>query len=152
MKLKGMKIKMENVQKCEFLLTLGENIVCQRYFTVRNFNNNATNSLDLHWAISNISDDMETRLKYKTSILLDSYYKEIVSDSVREEEYFTITIKKGSNTIYSRIIYAEVYPPKVRYTVDIRPQISQILRELTDVLSDKDVTTNYQDYNLLMRG
>ena len=34
-----------------------------------------------------------------------------------------------------RIFPADIYPPKVKFSVDIRPQISYILRELTDVLS-----------------
>ena len=32
------KQKVENTQKCEFVLKLGNNIVCQRFFSVRNFN------------------------------------------------------------------------------------------------------------------
>ena len=44
-----MKQKIDNTQKCEFLLKLENNIVCQRYFSVRNFNNKAMYSLDLHY-------------------------------------------------------------------------------------------------------
>ena len=71
-------------------------------------------------------------------------------DLQQQEEHFTITIKKGNKVIYSRITRADLYPPKVRYTVDIRPQISSILRELTDILSAKKVTTHYQDYSLIV--
>lgn len=147
-----MKMRTENTQKCEFLLTLGSNIVCQRYFTVRNFNNKSANSLDLHWVVSDIVTDIKSMLKLKTSNLLDYNFRENPNDVSKEIEHFTITIKKGTKTIYARILYADVYPPKVRYTVDIRPQISHILRELTDVLSCRKVITNYQDYNLLTRG
>jgi hypothetical protein len=144
------KQEVENTQKCEFVLKLGNNIVCQRFFSVRNFNDRATQSMDLHYAITEIIDDIVDRLKLKTLCLLESNYKENILDEVQEDEYFTITLKKGNKVFYDTIIPASIYPPKVRFTVDIRPQISSILRELTSVLSQKKVTTNYQDYNLIV--
>jgi len=145
-----MKTRTDNTQKCEFLLKLEDNIVCQRFFSVRNFNNKATNSLNLHHTVTSIVDEIIDELKLKTLFLLESNYKESAAEIEQKEEYFTITIKKGNKSIYSRILYADIYPPKVRYTVDIRPQISYILRELTGVLSQRKVTTNYQDYDLMV--
>ena len=142
--------KVENTQKCEFVLKLGNNIVCQRFFSVRNFNEKAVNSLDLHYTVKNIIDDIVDGLKLKTLYLLESNYRENAFDESTEEEYFTITLKKGNKAIYDTITPANIYPPKVRYTVDIRPQISYILRELTEVLSQRKVTTNYQDYDLIV--
>ena len=148
--MKKMKNKTDNTQKCEFVLTLGKNIVCQRFFSVRNFNNKATFSLDLHYTMTDIVNDMKDRLKQKTLFLLDSNFRENRNKQALDEGDFTITIKKGNKTIYSRILPADVYPPKVRYTVDIRPQISHILRELTEVLSSRKVSTYYQDYSLMV--
>ena len=145
-----MKQKIDNTQKCEFVLKLENNIVCQRFFSVRNFNNIATYSLDLHYTISDIVDDIISDLKLKTLFLLDSNYRENPNETQQESEHFTITLKKGNQVIYDRCIRADVYPPKVRYTVDIRPQISYILRELTQVLSQKNICTNYQDYDLIV--
>jgi len=145
-----MKQKIDNTQKCEFVLKLENNIVCQRFFSVRNFNNLATYSLDLHYTISDIVDDIIRDLKLKTLFLFDRDYKESPNELQQESEHFTITLKKGNHIIYDRIIRADVYPPKVRYTVDIRPQISYILRELTQVLSQKKIVTNYQDYDLIV--
>jgi hypothetical protein len=144
------KQKGENTQKCEFVLKLGNNIVCQRFFSVRNFNNRATNSIDLHYAVQGVVTDIVDDLKLKTLYLLESNYRENVLDEGQEDAYFTITIKKGNKVIYDTITPANIYPPKVRYTVDIRPQISYILRELTGVLSQRKVTTNYQDYDLIV--
>ena len=146
-----MKQRNDNTQKCEFILTLGKNIVCQRFFSVRNFNNRATNSLDLHYSMTDIVYEIEDKLKQKTLFLMDSNFRENNSTITQGEDNFTITIKKGNTPVYTRILPADVYPPKVRYTVDIRPQISYILRELTDTLSSKKVITNYQDYSLIVR-
>jgi len=140
----------ENTQKCEFVLKLGNNIVCQRFFSVRNFNERATNSIELHYTTQDIVRDIVESLKLKTLYLLESNYRENALDETQEEEYFTITLKKGNKVIYDTITPANIYPPKVRYTVDIRPQISYILRELTEILSRRKVTTNYQDYDLIV--
>ena len=146
-----MKKNQDNIQKCEFLLKLNDNIVCQRYFTVRNFNISATNSMDLHELVTYITDDIESDLKRKTLLLLDSRYydRDIVGLNLFDsEEYFTITIKRGTKDIYVRAMLAHIYPPKVRFTVDIRPKLNKILRDLTDVLSQEEVVCNYQDYEL----
>jgi hypothetical protein len=146
-----MKNNQDNMQKCEFLLKLSDNIVCQRYFTVRKFNDYATNSMDLHELVTYIADDIESDLKRKTLLLLDSRYydRDIAELNLFEnEEYFTITIKRGTKEVYQRAILAHIYPPKVRFTVDIRPKLNKILRDLTDVLSQDEVVCNYQDYEL----
>lgn len=145
-----MKEKFENTQKCEFLLELGNNIICQRYFTVRNFNQKAIYSIDLHDTVKYIVDEIKRSLVLKTILFLDSSYRENSNDVANKGETFTITIKVGNRKILTTIFPSSVYPPKIRYTVDIRPQISYILRELTEVLSQRKVTTNYQDYDLIV--
>ena len=64
----------KSVVKCEFLLTLDNNIVCQRYFNVRNYNPKASKSLDLYYAISDIANELEESLKIKTfNYMYDKY-------------------------------------------------------------------------------
>ena len=96
--------------------------------------------------------DLTEDLKWKTLLLLESSFRESNNELSRdsEEEYFTITIKKGNKIILTRSLQATMFPPKVRYTVDIRPRITTILRELTDVLSSKKVDNYYQDYCLIV--
>ncbi len=71
-----MKEKFEHTQKCEFLLELGNNIICQRYFTVRNFNPKSMYSIDLKNTLSYIVDKIESSLVLKTLHFLDSSYRE----------------------------------------------------------------------------
>lgn len=139
------------VQKCEFLLKLGNNIVCQRYFTVRDFNKDASQSLDLHYLVSEIMEELKEDLKYRTLILLDSTFNDKNIDYVNFNEcmdYFIITIKCGTKEVYTKVMCADIYPPKVRFSVDVRPKMSRMLRELTEVLSQQKVTCKYQDYTL----
>jgi len=48
----------------------------------------------------------------------------------------------------SRIFPAYYFHPKVRYTVDIRPNLKRILSDLTDILSSKELETTYLNYQL----
>jgi hypothetical protein len=41
-----------------------------------------------------------------------------------------------------------LFPPKIRYTVDIRQQVKSVLRDLTDIFSDENFVTSYMSYNL----
>ena len=51
-----MKQRIENTQKCEFVLKLENNIVCQRFFSVRNFNNKENDRLTFIAFIRSITD------------------------------------------------------------------------------------------------
>jgi len=63
-------------------------------------------------------------------------------------EKFTLTIKNGDTVMYNREINAKVYPPKIRYTVDVRPQLKELLTSLTEIFSEKNFSYEYMDYNL----
>lgn len=149
------KEKEQDVTKFEFLLTLQGNIICQRYFNVKDYNPDATRSLDIYEYIKNISEDIREDLKIKTSDYLcqnQDYFldNEVVEDEdVAEKENFLIELKLDNHVFMSRIFPAHFYHPKVRYTVDIRPKLKTILSKLTDILSSKNLVTNYLEYDLL---
>ena len=138
----------EEKEKFEFVLSIKDNIICQRFFTVRNHNPKTTKSVDLYDTVRYIKDGICDRLILKTVDIIDEFYKEDVSKLHEEKDYFTISIKKGNHLIMERVFPADIYPPKVKFSVDIRPQISNILRELTDVLSLRKVDTYYLDKQL----
>ena len=140
--------KFEEKEKFEFILSIEDNIICQRFFTVRNHNIKTLNSIELYECVEYIKDLINKQLILKTVDIIDEFFKEDVSKLQVEKENFTITIKKGNRLIMTRIFPANIYPPKVRFSVDIRPQISYILRELTDVLSDREPYCYYLDKQL----
>jgi hypothetical protein len=135
-------------QKFEFLLTLNKNIICQRYFNVRNYNPKSARSLDLYYTMRDIVSDIIDTLKAKTTDIISEFYRDEVSNLQGQEEHFTITIKRENTNIIQYIFPADLYPPRVKYSVDIRPQISYFLREITDTLSRKRLTTKYLDKEL----
>ena len=140
--------KFEEKEKFEFLLSISDNIIRQRYFTVRNYNPKSIKSLDLYETVFDIKEVISKQLLLKTIDVIDEFFKEDVSKLQEESENFTITINKGNQVIMERIFSADLYPPRVRYSVDIRPQISYILRELTDVLSLRNPYLYYLDKQL----
>jgi len=71
------------------------------------------------------------------------------TSSTNEAENFNIYIKIGDQLVSHRIIDGKQYPPKVRYTVDVRPFIKDYLKELTSVLVNPNLTHEYLEKNLL---
>jgi hypothetical protein len=144
----------ENITKFEFLLTLEGNIICQRYFNVREHNIDARRSMDLHYYVKNICEEISEDLKIKSSDYLcenQNYFlsSDYVEDSnEKDREHFLLEIKLGDDVFIQRIFPAYYYHPKVRYTVDIRPKLKRILSDLTDILSSEELETTYLQYQL----
>ena len=143
-----------DVTKVEFLITLNNNFVVQRFFNVKNYNEKAESSVDLYEYIKYLSESLQTKLRNKCMVyMLDNRYQIEEDPSVLETsntdgpEVFNIILKVGNKTICHRVIDAKLYPPKVRYTLDIRPDIKNNLRELTDILSDKNLSYQYLNYS-----
>jgi len=143
-----------DVTKVEFLITLNNNFVVQRFFNVKGYHEKAESSVELYEYIKYLSESLQTKLRNKCMVyMLDNRYQIEEDPSVLETsntdgpEIFNIILKVGNKTICHRVIDAKLYPPKVRYTLDIRPDIKNILRELTDILSDKNLSYQYLNYS-----
>ena len=63
-------------------------------------------------------------------------------------ENFNIYIKNGEETLCHRIFDGKIFPPKVRYTVDVRPFLKETLKSLTDIFSETDLTHEYLGFDL----
>ena len=140
--------------KFEFLLTLGKNIVCQRFFNVRDYNSQARRSMDLHEYVKDICEEISHDLKIKTMDYLtenqDNPYglKYVTPSENDEKEYFLLVLKLGEDVFIQRMFDSNIYHPKVRYTVDIRPNLKKYLSDLTDILSSVELETTYLNYQL----
>jgi hypothetical protein len=148
-------MKDQDSVKLEFLMMVNDNIIVQRFFNVREFNDKAKNSLELYELIQTLKEDVQSQLALKTvTYMSDNMYEIINNPAILETsyidgpEYFNIFIKQNDVTICHRQIDAKVYPPKVRYTVDVRPHLKNLLMNLTDIFSSKNLTYNYLDVNL----
>jgi hypothetical protein len=145
-----------DVTKVEFLITLNDNFVVQRFFNVKGFNPKAKSSVELMNYMFDLRTDLQTKLRNKCVVYMLENRFQIEEDSNVLEtsntdgpERFNIILRVGNETICHYIIDAKLYPPKVRYTLDVRPSIKNILRELTDIFSAKNLSYNYLNYSLV---
>ena len=140
--------------KFEFLLTLGKNIVCQRFFNVRDHNPQSRRSMDLHEYVKDICKEISHDLKIKTLDYLtenqdNSYGLRTATPSEGDEkEYFLLVLKLGDDVFIQRMFPSNIFHPKVRYTVDIRPSLKRYLSDLTAILSSEELETTYLNYHL----
>ena len=148
-------MKEQESTKMEFLLTLNDNIVVQRFFNVRGYVPKAKNSLELHEFIKALSEELHYYLKMKTVVYMMENQEAIIHDaSIMETSFtegpenFNIYIKVGDTVLNHRQFDGKLYPPKVRYTVDVRPFLKEVLRELTDIFSNKKLTYKYLELDL----
>jgi hypothetical protein len=142
----------QEVTKVEFLLKCNDNIVVQRFFNVKGFNRNASKSEELYNYIRSFCNKLQYDLKMRTVVyMMDNQYEitenpEVLNTSITEgEENFNLFIKVGDMTICQRTFNAKLYPPKVRYTVDLRPKLKTILSDLTDIFSGKNFNYFYPE-------
>jgi hypothetical protein len=148
-------MKEQEITKMEFLVTLNDNIIVQRFFNVKGYNPKAKNSYELYEFMKNVKDTIQYDLKMKTVIyMVDNreaieYDPTIMETSYTEDaEIFNLYVKVGEETLCHRIFDGKLFPPKVRYTVDLRPYLKEVLRELTDIFSNYKLSYEYMDYQL----
>ena len=143
----------QEITKVEFLLMCNDNIVVQRFFNVKGFNKNAGKSEEFYDYIRTFCNDLQYNLKMRSVVyMLDNQYEisenpEVLNTSITDgKENFNLYIKVGDLTICQRTFDAKIYPPKVRYTVDLRPKLKSILSELTDIFSGRKFNYFYPQF------
>jgi hypothetical protein len=148
-------MKEQDSTKMEFLLTLNDNIVVQRFFNVRGYNPKAKNSFELYQYIKGLKEELDYYLKMKTVIYMMDNKESIIHDPkimdtsfTEGPEIFNLYVKVGEQTICHRYFDGKKFPPKVRYTVDVRPFLKDVLRELTDIFSNNELSFKYLEFDL----
>ena len=148
-------MKEQEITKMEFLLTLNDNIVVQRFFNVRGYNPRAKNSMDLYEFIKSLKEDLQYYLKMKTVVYMMDNMDAIMADPTIMDtsftdgpEVFNIFVKVGEQTLCHRTFDGKLFPPKVRYTVDVRPFLKEVLKELTDIFSSENLSYQYLEFDL----
>ena len=142
-------------KKFEFLLLINGNIICQRYFNVKEFNPNVLQSFNLKTCVDRCVNFItgegqwdipsESTLKGKTweylwagfNPYLEEYPVSEVKNIYEDEDMFTFQIKINGRVVIERQFSGNDYPPKVRYDVDIRGVIPEIIAEIQETLAEK---------------
>ena len=146
-------MKEQDVTKLEFLLMCNDNIVVQRFFNVKGFNKHAHKSEEFYDYIRTFCNELKYDLKMRSVVyMLENRYEitenpDVLNTSITEGlENFNLYVKVDNMIICQRSFDAKVYPPKVRYTVDLRPKLKQVLTDLTDIFSGKKFNYFYPQF------
>lgn len=149
-------MKDQETTKLEFVMMVNDNIIVQRFFNVREYNPNAKFSYELYEFIKDFKDELNQELKMKTlTYMMDNQYEILSNPEVLNTSYtngpenFNMILKEGDKTICHRQFDAKIFPPKIRYTVDIRPHIKSLLSGLTDIFSSENLTYKYMEVNTI---
>jgi len=136
----------------EFILYINGKIICQRYFNIKGFNENSLTNEN----IKNLADSLcglnngeyglpgiiPAFLKNKTyEYLWDNYNPHVVQnqDDIKtyseKNDSFQFDIKINKKLVMTTGFSANFYPPRVRYAVDIKEIIPNIISEIKTYLS-----------------
>lgn len=148
-------MKNQDSEKLEFLMTVNDNFIVQRFFNVRNYNKRAKNSYDLYEYLKDFSEILVSDLKSKTLDYMSENLYQIMSNptildtsNTEGPEYINIYLKKDGMTMCHRVVDAKMFPPKIRYTVDVRPHLKTLLYDLTDIFSSEELSYEFMDVKL----
>jgi hypothetical protein len=141
-------------RKFEFTIYLNNNIVVQRYFNVIGFNNRAINSMNFKEALDDNCEIIQSHLLNKTLDFMNenrrSFYEDPSFEKNDAQDKLKIVVKMDGNLIGSREWDATIYPAKIRYTIDIREHIYDMITRIQKCLSEKNnrLETTYLGYKL----
>jgi len=141
-------------RKFEFTLYLNENIIVQRLFNIIGFNEKAINSMNFKEAIDDNVDLIKLVLKNKTLDFMNENTRNFmdINDFEQNEsnDVMRIVVKHDGKVIAYREWDATIYPVKVRYTVDIRQHIYELITRIQKCLCtpNRELETTYLGYNL----
>jgi hypothetical protein len=169
-----MNKRTEIVKPFEFSLSINEHIICQRYFSVKNYNNDCRESLEIKDMIDDIigtNQDLQLGLipEFFKHQCIENSYKPWHSQNNHlfdKDDDFTLTISKNNvnqlrgkdgqfniddlqkEVIATAILDGKLFHPHVRYNVDIRSIIPDIIRTIQKYMSFRTYATTFGDVQL----
>lgn len=149
-----------NESKFQFSLMINNNIVVERFFDVRDFNPESIKSLEVKDLMDTIFGDGDTNNGHLG--IIPTYLKDLSVDYLwnnynphfqqtdenmrinsDKNDMLQFEIRYDKKLIGKSEIRGNSFPPRVRYSIDIKPIIPQILSEIRYYLSRESYTLAY---------
>ena len=124
----------------EFLLLINNKPIVGRNFSIRGFNIESVRSLELKEIMDDVVDILKSQFKEKSADYLYKYYNPYITQTEADvmertskinlyenEDMFTFQIKINGKIVAESIFSGNDFPPRVRYDVDIRKNIPEII-------------------------
>jgi hypothetical protein len=147
-------IKTEDL-RFQFVLYINDNIICQRYFNIFNFNEDSLKSLELKELMNAITGmnngqygslGIIPRYLKKKSIsyhwdTFNYYYTQQDEKNAFDKiDNFQFEIKVDDVTVAKSEFSGNSFQPRIRYAVDVREIIPEIMTEIRQYLSQQKYT------------
>ena len=136
------------MKKFEFLLRINGNIICQRYFATKRFNSKSIASYDMMECLNDCVQMVQKQLKDKSVDYLWGQYNPYEKQTEEQinrtpiydkEDIFDFEIRVDERVVATRRFTGNVYPQRVRYSVDIRDLIPRIITLIQDTLGQENL-------------
>lgn len=128
-------------ERFEFELTVGENIICQRYFRINNFNPKSLRSYEISEAIRRCVTTIDNDLKMKTQTYLEMYAP-MTFDTIEEMKDF---LSKEKN--YNRLSVGEGVVVRGNKETDFVLGENGEVKKLGYKFDDGEITENDAELN-----
>lgn len=139
----------------EFSLYINNHIIVQRFFKVSDYNKNVIKSADMKELGDYCSGLITNDLKAKSVDYMwdryNPYIKQEVGDiehRFRKEDVIDFEIKVMGRIAYRRRTDGNIYQPYVKYAMDIKPLIRDIIDEIRVVFAQDEFTYSIHDVKL----
>lgn len=151
-----MKKKYQN-NPYEFLFLINGNPIVGRNFPIKNYNRESLISSELRETIDDAAGLIKKHFKNNTYEFMEKINHYFVAstdenvetkDIYENEDFFTLQIKVNGRVVCETIFSGNDYPPSVRYDVNIRKIIPEIIDYIQRGLSRKNYTKNLCGYQL----
>jgi hypothetical protein len=143
-------------------------IICQRYFPIRDYNPEVLNSIELKELMDELigvnnngvmgsMGVIPNFLKQKSYDFMwsmyNEHYKQTEADIPQydiwaKEDEFTFEIKVDEKVVADGHFSGNLFPTKVRYHVNIKDIIPEIMGKIRETFSMGKYEQNYESYNL----
>ena len=173
-----MNKKMIEQQRFEFVLYINKQnkvaegkeppIICQRYFSIRDYNEEVINSLELKELMDDliginidgqsgsmglIPNFLKVKSREYMWSMFNTHYKQTEEDIQRrdiwaKEDDFTFEILVDKKIVVNGHFEGNYFPPKVRYQVNIKELIPTIISKIRDTFSLDKYEQTFESYNL----
>lgn len=152
------EVKVFEEQRFDLVLYINDNIICQRNFNIRNFNEDSLNSYEFKELIDNIAGmnngnfgELGIIPKFLKDKAVDYLWNTYNPYSFQSEEaanvipeklnVFKFEIMDNKRVIIKTQFYSDFFPPNVGKFVNIKEIIPTIMNEIRYALSQKSYTS-----------
>lgn len=172
---KQLQFEKQIVKPFEFVLRINDHIICQRYFNIKNYNNDCRESLE----IKEMMDDIMGINQHSQLGLIPEFFKYQCMENTMKPyheqnnylndkvDIFTLEILKNNvnrirdksgdfdfddlrkDSIAISMFNGKIFHPNVRYEIDVRSIIPDIIRTISDAMSQKKYTKVYGSTKLV---